>query len=199
MAAAAAEGTMKLCVYVLEAKGLRAQAEAYVKLKVGKYRSRTRTVSGGSDLVWNEEFVFKMEDAWEVDGGEEEEANGDQLLTVRVFRRDKTGGGVFGGGNRRLLGRVDVWLSTVFGDERRTLPPTWFPLRRQRGSVCKLDCGMLLPNGIGHISIPSFHASFNDSLPTSLCFFHISKRWFCCLSHQSSENGGSSYLYHITK
>ncbi|CAA7404823.1 unnamed protein product [Spirodela intermedia] len=135
---------MKLCVYVLEAKGLRAQAETYVKLKVGKYRSRTRMVSVGADLVWNEEFVFRMEDAWEVGDGEEEEADGDQLLTVRVFSRDQTRGGIFGGGNRRLLGRVDVWLSTVFGDERRTLPPTWFPLRRQRGSVCKLDCGKIL-------------------------------------------------------
>ncbi|CAA6667998.1 unnamed protein product [Spirodela intermedia] len=62
---------MKLCVYVLEAKGLRAQAETYVKLKVGKYRSRTRMVSG--EPIWcgtrSSCLGWRMRGGWRRGGG----------------------------------------------------------------------------------------------------------------------------------
>ncbi|MQL93394.1 hypothetical protein Taro_026025 [Colocasia esculenta] len=134
---------MRLFVYVLKAEGLRRPSEAYVKLKVGKHKSRTRAVKGEPDPVWNEEFVFRMEDEWGGDGdGDEEE---EPALSVRVFNKEESGGGIFGGGPGKLLGQVDVSLSGLFGDSRQTLPPTWFPLRGRRDLKSKaVDCGKIL-------------------------------------------------------
>jgi C2 domain len=57
---------MRLYVYVLEASGLAPckvpTATVYVKLKVGKHKSRTRAVGPTDKPSWKEKFVFCLGD-----------------------------------------------------------------------------------------------------------------------------------------
>ena len=126
---------MRLYVYVLEARGLptakpsdggAAAAGVYAKLKVGKHKSRTRALRGTLDPVWNQEFVFRMEDDEE---GEE--------LEVGVFREAE------GGGGGELLGRVRLPVHAASGEGVQTVPPTWLSLQpRHHGAKSKAkDCG----------------------------------------------------------
>ncbi|KAK8923552.1 C2 and GRAM domain-containing protein [Platanthera zijinensis] len=109
---------MRLYVYVLEGRGLppeKPAGGAYVKLRVGNHKSRTRMVSGSRDFLWNEEFVFRVEES-----GEEEE------IKMRVFYEAGYGAGA---GGKQLVGRVRVPLSQIWDGEKQTLPPTWFSLQ----------------------------------------------------------------------
>ena len=57
---------MRLYVYVLEASDLApwkvATATLYVKIKVGKHKSRTRAVGPTDKPSWKEEFVFRLDE-----------------------------------------------------------------------------------------------------------------------------------------
>ncbi|XP_008777790.2 C2 and GRAM domain-containing protein At5g50170 [Phoenix dactylifera] len=160
---------MRLYVYVLEARGLPAAKASsggaaaaadgvYAKLKVGKHKSRTRALRGTLDPVWNQEFVFRVEDD---DEGEE--------LEVGLFREAD------GGGGGELLGRVRLPVRAASGEGVQTLPPTWLSLQpRHHGAQSKAkDCGKILltltlygrcsSNSVNHTSPPcsSLYSSAN--------------------------------------
>lgn len=129
---------MRLYVHVLEARSLppeKAAGGAYVKLRVGNHKSRTRMVIGSLDFVWNEEFVFRVEE----NGGEEEDG-----IKLRIFYEAEYGGAA---GGKKLVGRVQVPLSKILDGGKQTLPPTWFSLqpgfRRRAGSKLE-DSGNIL-------------------------------------------------------
>ena len=65
---------MRLYVYVLEAKDLSVK-DSYVKLQVGKHKSKTRILRNTMMPVWNEEFVFRVHDM-------------DEELVVSLFHHD---------------------------------------------------------------------------------------------------------------
>ncbi|XP_073012937.1 C2 and GRAM domain-containing protein At5g50170-like [Typha latifolia] len=126
---------MRLYVYVLEARGLspsKSSAAAYVKLKVGKHKSRTRAVGPTADPVWNEEFVFRIAD---------DEAEAVELdLDVGVFRH-------FDAAGRELLGRVRLPIANLLDQGKRSLPPTWFSLQPKHHHASKFktrECGKIL-------------------------------------------------------
>ena len=61
-------------MYVLEAKDLSVK-DSYVKLQVGKHKSKTRILRNTMMPVWNEEFVFRVHDM-------------DEELVVSLFHHD---------------------------------------------------------------------------------------------------------------
>ncbi|XP_062169870.1 C2 and GRAM domain-containing protein At5g50170 [Alnus glutinosa] len=120
---------MRLYVYVLEAKDLPVK-DSYVKLKVGKHKSKTRISKNTLLPVWNEEFVFRVHDT-------EEE------LLVSVFHHVEEPGVFNGSGN--LVGRVWIPVWSVAAEKNQTLPPTWFPLESPKaGKFINKDCGKIL-------------------------------------------------------
>ncbi|KAK8323355.1 hypothetical protein V6Z12_A12G229100 [Gossypium hirsutum] len=104
---------MRLYVYVLQAKDL-AIHDTYVKLQLGRFKSKTKTSSNTSNPVWNEEFVFRVHDV------------GDQLLVSLFHQHDSA----FFNASKDLVGRVAVPLYLVSDQQNQTLPPTWFSLHK---------------------------------------------------------------------
>ncbi|KAG8475970.1 hypothetical protein CXB51_032990 [Gossypium anomalum] len=104
---------MRLYVYVLQAKDLAIQ-DTYVKLQLGRFKSKTKTSSNTSNPVWNEEFVFRVHDV------------GDQLLVSLFHQHDSA----FFNASKGLVGRVAVPLYLVSDQQNQTLPPTWFSLHK---------------------------------------------------------------------
>ncbi|OVA20611.1 C2 calcium-dependent membrane targeting [Macleaya cordata] len=128
---------MRLCVYVLEARDLPVKdseglTDAFVKLHVGKYKSKTRVLKKTLNPVWNEEFVFRVHDI-------------DDELIVSVFHHDDHG---FFNAPGDLLGRVRIPLWSVIDEDNQTLPPTWFSLEKDKphlnGKSMVKDSGKLL-------------------------------------------------------
>lgn len=118
---------MRLFVYVLEARDLPAR-DSYVKIQVGRFKYKTSTVTGTDNPVWNEEFVFRVHDL-------------DEKVVISVSHHDGDTNGLFGGAGA-LMGRIQVQLRTVAGEDKQTLPPTWIPLeRRKAGKNLNEDCG----------------------------------------------------------
>lgn len=117
---------MKLYVYVLEAKDLSVK-DSYVKLQVGKHKSKTRILRNTMMPVWNEEFVFRVHDM-------------DEELVVSLFHHDDEPR-VFHG-SRDLVGRVRIPVWSIAAEENHTLLPTWFPLERPKaGKFINEDYG----------------------------------------------------------
>ncbi|KAL4193406.1 hypothetical protein AMTRI_Chr06g176730 [Amborella trichopoda] len=120
---------MRLYVHVLETRNsltydFNGRADAYVKLQIGKYIFRTRLVNIILKPIWNEEFVFQVEDL-------------DDELSICVLDKDGFFDGEFTG-----EARIPVWR--VFEADNQTLPPTWFKLH-QRSNKSKIkDCGEIL-------------------------------------------------------
>ncbi|KAJ8440333.1 hypothetical protein Cgig2_012769 [Carnegiea gigantea] len=120
---------MRLYVYVLEAKDLPVKSSSYVKLQVGKFKSKT-IVRNGSDPVWNEEFVFRVHDV------------GDELI-VSIYDNDDDSGLFNVSGYLVSRVRIPVW--TVGGEENQCLPPTWFALPKPKtGKYSKRNSGKIL-------------------------------------------------------
>ncbi|KAL2935787.1 hypothetical protein RDABS01_018905 [Bienertia sinuspersici] len=112
---------MRLYVYVLEAKDLPVQnSTSYVKLQVGKFKSKTRKVIG-SDPVWNEEFVFRVHDL-------------DEELVLSIYHHDDDDDSYsrFFNVSGFLVGRVRIPVWSVDGEEYECLPPTWFSLQNPK-------------------------------------------------------------------
>ncbi|KAJ0585606.1 putative C2 domain-containing protein [Helianthus annuus] len=110
---------MKLYVYVLEGKDW-AVEESYVKLKVGKFKSRTRVLKNTRNPVWNEEFVFRVD------------CLDDDELVVSVYDGDgdDESSGLFKVNScRSLVGRVRIPLWSVAAEEDHHLQPTWFSVQ----------------------------------------------------------------------
>lgn len=120
---------MRLYVYLLEGKGLDVK-DSYVKLKVGRTKSKTRVVMNTKNPVWNEEFVFRVRDL-------EDEL----VLSVYQFNEDSG----FFNVSKEMVGRVRIPLWFVTSEENQNLPPTWFNLEKRKSlrSVPK-DVGIFL-------------------------------------------------------
>ncbi|XVF08418.1 hypothetical protein REPUB_Repub07fG0002000 [Reevesia pubescens] len=121
---------MRLYVYVLQAKDL-AVKDTYVKLKVSKFKSKTRTLRNTLNPVWNEEFVFRVHDV------------GEQLV-VSIFHHDDDSG-FFSASKEDLVGRVTIPVWLVADQDNQTLPPTWLSLEQPKtGRFINQDCGKIL-------------------------------------------------------
>ncbi|KAF5807077.1 putative C2 domain, GRAM domain, PH-like domain superfamily, VASt domain, C2 domain superfamily [Helianthus annuus] len=126
---------MKLYVYVLEGKDW-AVEESYVKLKVGKFKSRTRVLKNTRNPVWNEEFVFRVD------------CLDDDELVVSVYDGDgdDESSGLFKVNScRSLVGRVRIPLWSVAAEEDHHLQPTWFSVQSDESNESiEKACGKIL-------------------------------------------------------
>lgn len=113
-------------MYVLEGNNLHGK-ECYVRLQVGRQKSKTKIKKKTSDPVWNEEFIFTIHDM-------------DEDVIVAVFLRDDDSG--FFNSSADLMGRIQIPVSSIAAEANRTMPPTWFPLQRPKsGKYTSIDCG----------------------------------------------------------
>ncbi|KAF5730889.1 C2 and GRAM domain-containing protein [Tripterygium wilfordii] len=107
---------MRLYVYVLEGKGFPVK-DVYVKVRVGKLKSKTRTLRNSMNPIWNEEFEFRVHDV-------------DQEVVVSVLHLDDDSRLFTGSGN--LMGRIRIPVCYVAAEDNQTLTPTWFPLEKPK-------------------------------------------------------------------
>lgn len=115
---------MRLYVYLLEGREW-AVKDSYVKLKVGRAKSKTRVVMNTKNPVWNEEFVFRVRDL-------------EDELVVSVYKFNEESG--FFNVSKYLVGRVRIPLWSVAAEENQNLPPTWFNLEKRKSSI---DAGIV--------------------------------------------------------
>ncbi|PON57652.1 C2- GRAM domain containing protein [Parasponia andersonii] len=120
---------MKLFVRVIEARNLPAMdlnglSDPYVKLQLGKHRSKTKVVKKSLNPSWGEEFSFKVEDLKEE-------------LLISVLDEDK----YF---NDDFVGQVRVPVSRVFDAENQSLETAWYPLQPKTKKSKNKDCGEIL-------------------------------------------------------
>ncbi|PON96729.1 C2- GRAM domain containing protein [Trema orientale] len=166
---------MRLYVYVLEGQDLH-DKNCYVKLQVGKEKSKTRILRNPRNLVWNEEFVFRVHDL-----GEE--------LVVSVYVHDD-GSGLFHGSNG-LMGRVRIPVWSVVAEDNHTLPPTWFSLEKPKSitgkHIISKDCGKILLTISLHGKLEESH--YNHFIETNS---NVSIEEPQEASRASSQKGGSS-------
>ncbi|XVF11154.1 hypothetical protein REPUB_Repub08aG0001500 [Reevesia pubescens] len=117
---------MRLYVYVLQAKDL-AVEDTYVKLQVGKFKSKTRCLRSSFNPVWNEESVFRVNDV------------GEQLVLSVFHHHDDS---AFFNASKDLFGRVTIPVWLVADQDNQTLPPTWLSLDHPKtGKFINKDCG----------------------------------------------------------
>uniref|UniRef100_A0A2N9IT31 C2 domain-containing protein n=1 Tax=Fagus sylvatica TaxID=28930 RepID=A0A2N9IT31_FAGSY len=141
---------MRLYVYVLEGKDLSVK-DSYVKLQVGKHKSKTRILRNTHMPIWNEEFVFSVHDT-------------DEELVVSLFCHDDQPR-VFHG-SRDLVGRVRIPAWSIAAEENHTLPPTWFALEKPKsGKFISEDCGKIFLTS-------SLHGKGHDALSNQLHYAH---------------------------
>ncbi|CAN4088063.1 unnamed protein product [Withania somnifera] len=121
---------MRLYVYLLEGKDW-AVEDSNVKLKVGKFKSKTRVLKNTRNPIWNEEFVFRVHDL-------EEE------LVISVYQHHDNSG-IFNNVYGDLVGKVKIPVWSVSSEENQNLPPTWFSFQKPKSakSVDKY-CGKIL-------------------------------------------------------
>lgn len=117
---------MKLLVHVIEARCLLAMdlnglSDPYVKLQLGKHRSRTKVVKKNLNPYWDEEFSFRVGDLSEE-------------LTVSVLDEDK----YF---NDDFLGQVKIPLSNVLDADNFSLGIQWYQLQPKSKKANFKDCG----------------------------------------------------------
>lgn len=117
-------------MYVFEAKGLPVK-ESYVKVQLGKYKSKTRIIKNSINPVWNEEFVFKLDDV-----------DDDDEVVFSAFHHDGDDSGFFHSGSGDFMGRVRIPVLPVFQKDNQMLPPTWFSLEKSKtGKFTHISCG----------------------------------------------------------
>lgn len=124
---------MKLQVRVVEARNLPAMdlngfSDPYVRLQLGKHRSRTKVVKKNLNPKWGDDFTFRVDDLKDE-------------LVVSVLDEDK----YF---NDDFVGQVRVPVSQVFDAENQSLGSVWYPLLPKKKGSSKKDCGEILL-GIG--------------------------------------------------
>ncbi|XP_058102506.1 C2 and GRAM domain-containing protein At5g50170-like isoform X2 [Magnolia sinica] len=126
----------KIHVYVLEARDLPpsdgGRTDSYVKLRLGKYEARTRVVRKTSNPIWNEEFIFRVDDQ-------------DDLIVISVYidgpdhHHHHLDGRFFNGRASCFVGQVRIPISTVLAEEKQMVPPTWFSLCPKHGKSNKTN------------------------------------------------------------
>ncbi|KAH6832324.1 C2 calcium/lipid-binding and GRAM domain containing protein [Perilla frutescens var. hirtella] len=134
---------MRLYVSLLEGRGS-AVKNSYVKLQVGKQKSKTKILKNNENPLWNEEFVFRVHDL-------EEE------LVVSVYKCDDHDHGFFHVSSGEFSGRVKIPVWSVAEEENQNLPPTWFLLEKAKNvKSVENGCGKLL------LSL-SLHGRYQDT------------------------------------
>lgn len=128
---------MKLLVRVLEGRNLpptdpNGLSDPYVKLQLGKQRSKTKVVKKSLNPSWGEEFSFRVEDL-------------NEELVVSVLDEDK----YF---NDDFVGQVKIPVSRVFDADSNSLDTAWYPLQPKNKKFKNKDCGSFSS---------SFQSSFN--------------------------------------
>lgn len=114
-------------MYVLQGQDLLAK-DSYVKVQIGKHKSKSRILKNNTKPVWNEEFVFRVHN---ID---------DEELVVSVFQHNDDSG-LFGSSGE-LMGRVRVPVSSIAAEDNHMLPPTWLSLETPKtGKFTNKDCG----------------------------------------------------------
>ncbi|KAI3504575.1 hypothetical protein L1887_26160 [Cichorium endivia] len=151
---------MRLYVYVLEGRDWVVE-DSFVKLRVGKFKSRTRVLKNTKNPIWNEEFAFRVHSL------------DDDELIVSVYHRDDESIGFFHNGSRDLVGRVRIPLWSVAAEENHHLPPTWFTIENHKPhKSIKKECGKILLalslHGRGH-DISSDHSCSLQPIITNGC------------------------------
>ncbi|CAH8388798.1 unnamed protein product [Eruca vesicaria subsp. sativa] len=172
---------MKLQVRVIEARNLPAMdlngfSDPYVRLQLGKHKSRTKVVKKNLNPKWGDDFTFRVDDLKDE-------------LVVSVLDEDK----YF---NDDFVGQVRVPVSQVFDAENQSLGSVWYPLLpKKKGS--KKDCGEILLgicfsqknsvldlNSIGdHVSVASRSSDLGMEISADLS---------SCASPCRSEDAASS-------
>ncbi|EPS71403.1 hypothetical protein M569_03353, partial [Genlisea aurea] len=117
---------MRLNVYLIEGREWTLKEGSYVKLKVGRCKSRSRVLKGTENPIWNEEFSFRATDL-------------DDELVVSVYEYDdQQEAGLFSVYAGKFVGRVKIPLWSVATEENQSLPPTCFSVERPKNDGCKL-------------------------------------------------------------
>ena len=119
---------MKLLVHVIEARCLPAMdpnglSDPYVRLQLGKHRSKTKVVKKNLNPYWDEEFSFRVGDLSEE-------------LTVSVLDEDKY--------IDDFLGQVKIPLSKVMDADNLSLGTQWYQLQPKNKKAKQKDCGIKL-------------------------------------------------------
>ncbi|KAG2261732.1 hypothetical protein Bca52824_068811 [Brassica carinata] len=171
---------MKLQVRVVEARNLPAMdlngfSDPYVRLQLGKHRSRTKVVKKNLNPKWGDDFTFRVDDLKDE-------------LVVSVLDEDK----YF---NDDFVGQVRVPVSQVFDAENQSLGSVWYPLLpKKKGS--KKDCGDILlgiwfsqKNSVVDLNLIGDHSSASR---TSDVGMETSADPSTCASPCRSEDAASS-------
>uniref|UniRef100_A0A7N0UD40 C2 and GRAM domain-containing protein n=1 Tax=Kalanchoe fedtschenkoi TaxID=63787 RepID=A0A7N0UD40_KALFE len=120
---------MKLVVRVIEARNLPALdlngfSDPYVRLQIGRQRSRTKVVKKSLNPSWGEEFSFRVEDLSEE-------------LLISVLDEDR----YF---NDDFIGLLKFPVSDVFDNELKSLGTAWYSLKPKDKTFKNKECGEIL-------------------------------------------------------
>ncbi|XP_027337352.1 C2 and GRAM domain-containing protein At5g50170 [Abrus precatorius] len=163
---------LRVFVCVLQAKDLPVK-DSCVKLKLGKFKCKTRTLRNTSNPVWNKEFGFKVHDAKDV------------LLVSVANHSDEWR---VSNGCVNFVGEVRIPVGSVAFEDKQTLLPTWFSLESPRsGKFFNKFCGKILltislhgkgrASFINHKYSPNSISAIEDS--RDLEALHISSQAHC--------------------
>lgn len=115
-------------MYLLEGRGL-AVKNSYVKLQVGRHKSKTRLLKNTENPLWNEEFVFRVYHL-------------EDELALSVYKCDDHEHGFFHVSAGEFVGWVKIPVWSVATEENQNLPPTWFSVERPKNvKTIDKDCG----------------------------------------------------------
>lgn len=117
---------MKLVVRVIEARDLPAMdlnglSDPYVRLQLGKHRTRTKVVKKCLTPSWGEEFSFRVGDL-------------NEELMISVMDEDKYFSDDF-------IGLLKIPVSKVFDNEVKSLGTAWYPLKPKDEKFKNKECG----------------------------------------------------------
>lgn len=117
---------MKLLVHVVEARGLPAMdlnglSDPYVRVQLGKHRSKTKVMKKNLNPFWDEEFSFRVGDL-------------NEELIISVLDEDKYFSDDF-------LGQIKIPLAKVLDAENLTLGTQWYQLQPKSKKAKLKDCG----------------------------------------------------------
>ncbi|RDX79863.1 C2 and GRAM domain-containing protein, partial [Mucuna pruriens] len=163
----------RLYVCVLEAKDLPVK-DTLVKLRLAKFKSKTRILRNTCTPVWNEEFAFRVHDL-------------DDVLVVSVVNHDNNQCRVTNG-SVDFVGEVQIPLGSVAFEDKQTLLPTWFSLESPKsGKFFNKYCGKILLTVSLHGRGGAFFINNKHSPNSSTVVedtrdlegVHISSQWPC--------------------
>ncbi|KAJ7558764.1 hypothetical protein O6H91_04G054800 [Diphasiastrum complanatum] len=106
---------MKLQVQVMEARGLASRdsngfSDPYVRLQLGRTKTKTKVVQKSLNPSWYEEFLFKLEDL-------------KSELLISVWDEDSF--------TDDFLGQIKLPVAQVLNSDKQALLPIWYPLQKR--------------------------------------------------------------------